>query len=787
MFGSLILTAVALAGDASAPTADKPITTAGGEIGRLLKQWYAEGVAAGNFGDWYDNRDGGHSKLNAALHPQIQKITYTEQDRKEDKHWEWQKIAQPLVVLGNSSTALPVPKGGSNPRKAYRHAQGLQLLHDQYRHNNLYIYPEHLDHDVGHNGSPGYGDVFPTNTPYLIISQGSSGTDQPFMHAVAFTLAAFQPEVKKKLSENGLLMPTVQMIFRSSNKHLTDPKEYLTGKAHPSVFEGSWVDNLKMIQMAHDIKLDNLPPLVQLKVIEEDQNVNGRDFFEAGGVECLGAADTPEVIARVVRGKSYMRRIVVSAETSFDLNQHPLTFHWVTLRGDAEKIKIKPLNEAHSRVEILVPYHDRQPIAPGSPLESNRVDIGVFAHNGMYYSAPAFITFVSLDHEARTYDADGRILEIGYSMGETALTVSDWTACFYLLKPDATTWLAQFFKKQFKETEIAALLKISEEYKTLQAGLIEPHAKHREAAAAHGAAAANLRAAEGKKVAAKTANEKILNDETTSALNKCEADHAAAEKSLKEANVARQAAQKALNTATQVVTNCLEKKMPDLDISAQNLVHKTLVALWKNPDFFRENAKEIQIFLQTQDTGRKARIADARQRLINFGLLKDQPAPAFELQPLRQSAAPLAERLTRYEKMLLERFQAEILAGLLYKNALSSSFRVYYVAPEISEPPTWRDVYRYDAQGHELGWVRFGHGQPEEFNADGLLVMEKDDRGRCVKARVVKYESVELPEKEKKNPPWPHWRPLKQVFDNEIWRYNYATDDDWKGQVMRQP
>jgi len=75
-------------------------------------------------------------------------------------------------------------------------------------------YPEHRDHDVGLNGDGGgYGDVYPTNTPYLIASQGSSGSDQPFMRAIPFTLAAFRPEVKKKLVETGLLMPTIQMIL----------------------------------------------------------------------------------------------------------------------------------------------------------------------------------------------------------------------------------------------------------------------------------------------------------------------------------------------------------------------------------------------------------------------------------------------------------------------------------------------------------------------------------------------------------------------------------------------
>jgi hypothetical protein len=65
-------------------------------------------------------------------------------------------------------------------------------------------------------------------------------------------------------------------------------------------------------------------------------------------------------------------------------------------------------------VELLVPYHARRPIAEGSLLESNRVDIGVFAHNGDYYSAPAFVSLYSLDNELRIYDDNHRILSVDY-------------------------------------------------------------------------------------------------------------------------------------------------------------------------------------------------------------------------------------------------------------------------------------------------------------------------------------------------------------------------------------
>ena len=55
-----------------------------------------------------------------------------------------------------------------------------------------------------------YGDVYPANTPYVITSQGSSGSDQVFLSAVACTLAAFRPETKELLVRTGTLMPTVQ-------------------------------------------------------------------------------------------------------------------------------------------------------------------------------------------------------------------------------------------------------------------------------------------------------------------------------------------------------------------------------------------------------------------------------------------------------------------------------------------------------------------------------------------------------------------------------------------------
>jgi hypothetical protein len=157
----------------------------------------------------------------------------------------------------------------------------------------------------------------------------------------------------------------------------------------------------------------DLPPMVQLQVQEEDQPAHGRDYFAPGKNERL--FDTPCAIARVVRSTRYLRRMVVSAETSSDLSGKPLSYHWSVLRGDADRIKINRLNEAGSVVELLIPYHTRRAVEAGSSLESNRVDIGAFVHNGAYYSAPAFVTHFYLDNEKRVYDQDHRIQLVDYA------------------------------------------------------------------------------------------------------------------------------------------------------------------------------------------------------------------------------------------------------------------------------------------------------------------------------------------------------------------------------------
>lgn len=412
---------------------------------RLLS-WTGTGTAAGNKGDFYDNRDGAHSLLKIETFPGLQQIPYSKAEVRP-RGWGLQTRILPQVVFGNSSTAGPVGQYGSHIRAAYSSPHLVSILYQQYTKNNLYIYPEHQDHDPGHNGKGGHGDLMPINTPFLIGTQGSSGSDHPVMLAVGLALGSFQPGTKKRLTETGLLMPTVQMLFRTCQSGIASREDYLSGKGHPSVFEGTKIQYVRLAEMAHAMSERDIPSLVQLKVLEETPPRLGVDYFEPTGRN-ENLCDTPAAIGRVFRGRQNERKLVVSAEDSYDLNGRLRTFHWVVLRGDSARIKIVPRDQRKSVVELTIPYHPRAPIASQPAIESNRVDIGVFVHNGRHFSAPAFLCFYSLDNERRRYDDEGRIVEIDYATGnfvDRRLTIDKpWRDVYQYQAGQPTGWIRHY-------------------------------------------------------------------------------------------------------------------------------------------------------------------------------------------------------------------------------------------------------------------------------------------------------------------------------------------------------
>ncbi len=384
-----------------------PVGPTGSGKAPLLNRLYLAGRAAGNHGDLYDNRDRGHSTLTRAALPQLTFVEYGEGAQKARIDYGFNPGLQfNAITVGNSSSAVTGgPFWRSQPRLELTNRGGPERLFRQYSGNHLYIYPEHRDHDVGQ------GDLFPANTPYVLISQGSSGSDQALMRAAVFILAAFKPDVKDFLKQNNLVMPTLQMVFRRSLKTVSSDADYLSGIAHPSVFRANNIDLTAMVERASALDVSAIPPMVKLAAMNETEALPGIHIFGGGNMRLF---DTPSAIARIVRSTTHRHRMRVSADQTKDPSGRNLNFHWVVLRGDKDRIRIKQLDERASVVDLDIPWHDSRLVPGSDKLESNRVDIGVFAFNGVNYSAPAFVSFYYPANQLREYDADGRVRLVDY-------------------------------------------------------------------------------------------------------------------------------------------------------------------------------------------------------------------------------------------------------------------------------------------------------------------------------------------------------------------------------------
>ncbi len=406
-----------------APDLDLAATASGAERRAYaqLRDLAARGLAAGNAGDVYENRDGGHSLPRLERFPQLARLRHVGPDGAPlprgapAAYGLAGALPWRAPTIGNTSAAIREgPFARSLARAAMtmtaqgalagtlRESPALAAAAAGYRTNRLHVYPEHRDHDAA-EGEDGQGgaDMFPANLPYWIVTQGSSGSDRTTVEALAAILAALRPETKARLVEEGLIAPTLQALYRLGYVRAGPgrPDLYLTGLAHPTVFDAWDLDLSRAVAAAAALAPDTIPPAVALRVIEEDMPDPAADPVAA----LLGEAlhDGPHAVARVWRSLARTRSMTVAAE-AVDPNGRDLTFEWRLLRGDPGAVRIAPAPDGRS-ARIEVDLHPARPPSADAP-PSARVDIGVFALNGAALGMPGMISILMPAHEARTYE-----------------------------------------------------------------------------------------------------------------------------------------------------------------------------------------------------------------------------------------------------------------------------------------------------------------------------------------------------------------------------------------------
>ncbi len=642
------------------------VTTRTDAVAKLLNEWFAAGTAAGLEAITYENRDGQHSPLNTATYPQLK----VHKAGAGDVGAATQLRSVP--TLGNCSMASAATQLGCLPRLYMMDPGGNRFLARQYLSNNLFIYPEHQDYDIGANGVGGYGDLLPLNTPALLISQGSSYTDQPFLQAMLSATAAFPPATQKLLIEKRLLIPTLQSIFRRSNKMVVTAEDYFAGKAHPPVFDSKQLDEEKMVRIAHEMTPDKLPPVVIMEIVEETKMEAGVNYFEAPGSFPWQISDSPVSIGRILRGNEAAHGMLISLEKTLNPVKSPMQMRAVLLQGDPRFVRIETgPNKAAMRLSVRW----QPPTLTATGIRTHRIDIGIFADNGVSISAPAILSFYMLPNEMHFYDDKGRVSEIHYQTHNPDFGL-----------PPADTdprWLKVLLACSLKDSN-------------LRSRIVEQILS-----------AAELDGMQKTYLALKPKADAFL----------------AAEKDPKrkdEAAKLRDALGEAISAALK------EPVVEKSQLTTRGAVEKVLLAIANFHTFYLGAQRELDALAGTSPKATaRADIRAELHRLIMQGVVVEQASGQVD------TMSP-PDKLSVGERHMLRGLNLTLLSQVLFPDALERSTAPAYVSPRLTTPKQWRDVYRYDPEsGKLLGWLRYAQGRIANFDDKGRL-MPDGPQGKAV-------------------------------------------------------
>ena len=176
---------------------------------------------------------------------------------------------------------------------------------------------------------------------------------------------------------------------------------------------------------------------------------------------------TPGAVAQGIRRMDPVFEIELSGEASRDIDGKDLSYHWVVLQGDSNKVTITKLDAAGSRVRVAVPWFEPFPVASASDskVSTYRVDVGLFVNNGTYYSAPAFLSVCRLANEIRVYNERGRLQSIDYRgkrYGDPLVSVrKDWKDQFEYTSDGSLAKMTRIRKDGQKEFDATGALILS--------------------------------------------------------------------------------------------------------------------------------------------------------------------------------------------------------------------------------------------------------------------------------------------------------------------------------------
>lgn len=372
--------------------------------------WLSEGTGAGNTGDLYVNRDGGHSAIRVSDFPNLTAVRHAPAPGHPNLFLDLpNELYGGVPVFGNISRGrLSGLFWRSFAREAMTSPGNAPRMDLFYRDNQFWVIPCLNDY-----GNPAIGDVFPCAAPFQLVTLGRSWSDLPFVRAALAASASFRRPTKQAIVRRRLLGPTLQYLLRRTRKCVASDADYLTAKAHPTVFDAKELDLVALVHRAHDMKMEDVPPAVNLGLVNSTlfpvrYPTPGRDYPDTPS-ELLFA--TPSAICLVLRAPEGTRDFIFRATTAPE-NDPTADFVWRVVHGDAKAVKIAaPLGET-----VNTPERGFAQITIDRRALKGRIDVACFARShGTPYGAPSIISFTPVSLETRVYRADGKLDSIDYT------------------------------------------------------------------------------------------------------------------------------------------------------------------------------------------------------------------------------------------------------------------------------------------------------------------------------------------------------------------------------------
>ena len=259
-------------------------------------------------------------------------------------------------------------------------------------------------------------DRFIGHFPLCIAYTGGADEADKFVRLCHGVIEAMPLEFQGSASVRAL------NIVRHAQKCVKSEETFMSGVAHRPVLRISDIDEARAVALARNTASATpvTPPIKESSMISRTTPCT--DLWERSfNTSQLSASlFNHAYIARQAERTLSIRVAMCDPEDG--------ELVWKVLQGNDDKVRIIPLSDDKSTVDIEVDWHNvfDAPLPDGTSVKSSRVDIGCFRVYGGVASIPAIVSVYFSPNETREYGADGKLVSIDYAKRQLDSFTPNW-------------------------------------------------------------------------------------------------------------------------------------------------------------------------------------------------------------------------------------------------------------------------------------------------------------------------------------------------------------------------